>query len=274
MTTKWRMIGGVEQGSCKSGVRRLRLVRLRTDYARGQSGQSAVPEWAHSTVPKRGSGFKCPTCRAANGTVRRSSDPRRTVLIALLVRQQWQRRRPQVRRVRNKLEEALNTGQWLHCPAHGLRISAPAIGWQRWRGSSSSSSSDSELAECVNYQVKYQHECNNYGVKTLYRELCSSRARSCISPHTSAPLPLHCLCHSGRAAAMSCVQRTSIDRQWGCVLRCPGTSCCSAQLGATRTSGELLRQRNCITRGIAHGATKLQTRRGTRRSATESSLGS
>ena len=170
-------------------------------------------------------------------------------------------------------------GQWLHCPAHGLRVSAPAITddsirWQRWRGSSSSSSSDSELAECANYQVKYQHECNNHGVKTLYRELCSSRARSCISPHTGAPLPLHCLCDSGRAAAMTCVQHTSIDRQWGCVLRCPGTSCCSAQLGATRTSGELLRQRNCITRGIAHGATKLQTRRGTRRSATESSLGS
>ena len=106
MTTKWRMIDGAGQGSCKSEVRRdqaalsedeVRLVRLRTDGAQ-ESGRSAVPEWAHSTVPRRGSGFKCPTCRADNGTVRRSGDPRCTVLIAMLVRQQQKRRRLPVRR--------------------------------------------------------------------------------------------------------------------------------------------------------------------------------
>jgi hypothetical protein len=59
---------------------------------------------------------------------------------------------------------------------------------------------------------------------------------------------------------MGCVQHTSIDRQWICVLRCPGTSCCSVQLGATWTLGELLRQHNCITRGTAHGAANLPSR--------------
>ena len=106
MTTKCRIIDGVGQGPCKSGVRRdqaalrhdqVRSVRLRTDG--GQfSRRSAVPEWAHSTVPKRGSGFKCPTCRAANGSIRRSGDPRCTVLITVLVRQQWQATATPVRR--------------------------------------------------------------------------------------------------------------------------------------------------------------------------------
>ena len=100
-------------------------------------------------------------------------------------------------------------GQWLHCPAHGLRVSAPAITddsirCQRWCGSSSSSCSDSKSDERANYQVNYQHK-----VKTLHRELCSPQAQACISPHTHAPLPLHCLCDSG-------------------------TSCCKAQLGLHR----------------------------------------
>ena len=83
--------------------------------------------------------------------------------------------------------------------------------------SSSSSSSDSKFAECKNYEVKTPH-----------RELCSIRARAFNSPHTCAPLPLHCLCDSGRAAAMSG---------------------CNGQPGATRTSSELPRQHSCITRG-------------------------
>ena len=57
-------------------------------------------------------------------------------------------------------------------------------GWQQWH---SSSSSDSELGQCANYRVKYQHEYNNHGVKTLYSELCSSRAQACVSSHTRAP---------------------------------------------------------------------------------------
>ena len=54
---------------------------------------------------------------------------------------------------------------------------------------------------------------------------------------------------------MGCGQHTSIDLPKSVILRCPGASCCSAQLGATRTLGEPLRQHNCITRGTAHGAT-------------------
>ena len=100
------------------------------------------------------------------------------------------------------------------------------------RVGNSTSSSDSKLAECVKYQVKCQHECNNHGVKTLDRQLCSIRARSRTSPHIRAPLPLHCLCHSGRAAVMSCGQQTSIDPQQGCVLRCPGE-----QAAAVRSRG-------------------------------------
>ena len=82
--------------------------------------------------------------------------------------------------------------------------------------SSSSSSSDS-IAECVNRQAK-----------TLHSELCAIRAQACISPHTRAPLSLHCLCDSGRAAAMSC---------------------CDGQPGPARTLSELPRQHSCITGG-------------------------
>ena len=75
-----------------------------TQRATDRELRSAVPEWAHSTVPKGDSGFKGPTCRAANGSIRRSGDPGRAVLITVLVRQQWQatgttvRRAPQVGR--------------------------------------------------------------------------------------------------------------------------------------------------------------------------------
>ena len=48
-------------------------------------------------------------------------------------------------------------GRCVHCPARCLQVSTPAIadlcGWQKqWHRSSSSSSSDSEFAECDNYQ--------------------------------------------------------------------------------------------------------------------------
>ena len=54
-----------------------------------------------------------------------------------------------------------------------------------------------------------------------------------------------------------CGQHTSIDLHQGVILQlsCQGTSCCSAQPGATQASGEPLRQRNCIARDTAHGAT-------------------
>ena len=124
------------------------------------------------------------------------------------------------------------------------------------RRSFSSISNDSDsIAECVSNKVKYQHDNTYHGVKTLARRLCSIRARSFTSPHIRAPLSLHCLCDSGHAASMGCGQHTSIDLPKSVILRCPGASCCSAQLGATRTLGEPLRQRNCITRGTAHGAT-------------------
>ena len=101
------------------------------------------------------------------------------------------------------------------------------------RRSFSSISNDSDsIAECVSNKVKYQHDNTYHGVKTLARRLCSIRARSFTSPHIRAPLSLHCLCDSERAASMGCGQQTSTDRQQGCVLRCPGgASCCSAQPG-------------------------------------------
>ena len=124
------------------------------------------------------------------------------------------------------------------------------------RRSFSSSHNDSDsIAECVSNKVKQQHDNTYHGVKTLARRLCSIRARSFTSPHIRAPLPLHCLCDSERAASMGCGQHTSIDLPKSVILRCPGASFCSAQLGATRTLGEPLQQRNCITRGSAHGAT-------------------
>ena len=139
--------------------------------------------------------------------------------------------------------------------------------------SGGSSSNDLELTECVSNKVKYQHDNTYHGVKTLARRLCSIRARSFTSPHIRAPLPLHCLCDSERAASMGCGQHTSIDLPKSVILRCPGASCCSAQLGATRTLGELLRQRNCITRGTAHGATKLPSRTLSARGVSASSAG-
>lgn len=94
---------------------------------------------------------------------------------------------------------------------------------------SSIGSKDLKLAECVSNRVKCQHE--NHGV-TLFRLLCSIRARSRTSPHIRAPLPLHCLCDSGRAVSMGCGQQTSSDRQQGCVWRCPG-----GQAAAVRSEG-------------------------------------
>ena len=87
---------------------------------------------------------------------------------------------------------------------------------------SRTSSSDSKSAECVSYQVKYQHNNNNYRVKTLDRQLCSIWAQSSISLHIHAPFPLHCLCDSECAASMGCGQQTSTNHQQGCILRCLG----------------------------------------------------
>ena len=127
---------------------------------------------------------------------------------------------------------------------------------RRRRSSSSSSNNSDSIAECVSNKVKQQHDNTYHGVKTLARRLCSIRARSFTSPHIRAPLPLHCLCDSERAASMGCGQHTSIDLPKSVILRCPGASCCSAQLGATQTLGEppsaaQLHQQG----GTAHGAT-------------------
>ena len=80
MATKWRIINCVGQGSRKSGVRRLRLVRLCTAGKYGKGAVSGAGVGSHSTV----------TRRTTDGTVRCSSSSRCTVLIALLVQQQWQ----------------------------------------------------------------------------------------------------------------------------------------------------------------------------------------
>ena len=133
VTTKLRIINGVEQESFKKWSTATEIGSTPDRRRAGSERQSAVPEWAHSTVPKRGSGFKCPTCRTTNVTVQHSSDSRCTVLIALLVRQQWQRRRLPVRRARNKLEEALGARSMasLSCSRHadkrtGNRMAAVA----------------------------------------------------------------------------------------------------------------------------------------------------
>ena len=165
---------------------------------------------------------------------------------------------------RNKLNDAFDPrtmGSWLFfllgVRGEDLGI-ADLSGCRRsGRRSFSSSHNDSDsIAECVSNKVKQQHDNTYHGVKTLARRLCSIRARSFTSPHIRAPLPLHCLCDSERVASMSCGQQTSTDRQQGCVLRSPGGGKllqCAA--GTTRTLGEPLRQRNCITRGTVHGAT-------------------
>ena len=71
-------------------------------------------------------------------------------------------------------------------------------------------------------------ECVNQLVKTFCRELCSTWAWSRISRHIRAPLSLHYLCDSGRAAVMSC---------W------------DGQPGSARTLGELPLQHSCISGG-------------------------
>ena len=86
------------------------------------------------------------------------------------------------------------------------------------RRSFSSSHNDSDsIAVCVNQLVK-----------TFCRELCSTWAWSRISRHIRAPLSLHYLCDSGRAAVRSC---------W------------DGQPGSARTLGELPLQHSCITGG-------------------------
>ena len=64
----------------KNGVWRLRLVRLCTAGKYGKGAVSGAGVGSHSTV----------TRRTTDGTVQCSSSSRCTVLIALLVRQQWQ----------------------------------------------------------------------------------------------------------------------------------------------------------------------------------------
>ena len=177
--------------------------------------------------------------------VQHSSDSRCTVLITLLVWSrdlegpvfadlcEWQERQPNssssgsdfkfVARITSWDKHSALRAMWsLSCSrlvVSALAIADVAIGWQQWRSSSSSRSSNSELGEC-----------NNYEVKTLYKGLCSRWAWAFNSPHTCAPLPLHYVCDSG-------------------------TSCCNVQLGATQTLGELLQHHHG---GIAHGATKPQ----------------
>jgi hypothetical protein len=69
MTTKWRIINGVGQGSHKSGVRRLRLVRLCAAGKYRKGAVSGARVGSHSTVMRR----------TTNGTVRCSSSSRCTV---------------------------------------------------------------------------------------------------------------------------------------------------------------------------------------------------
>ena len=87
-TTKSRIVDGVGQRPCKSGVRRDRTVqpdqvgsalRLWTDGGLA-SRRSGAGVGSHSTV----------TCRTTDGAVRRSSNPCCTVLIALPVQKQHQ----------------------------------------------------------------------------------------------------------------------------------------------------------------------------------------
>ena len=82
-TTKWRIVDGVEQEACKSGIRRLRLVRLHTAGDRQRAAVSGAGVGSHSTV----------TCRTTDGAVRRGSNSCCTVLVTLLVRQQREERR-------------------------------------------------------------------------------------------------------------------------------------------------------------------------------------
>ena len=100
-TTKLRIVDGVGQGPCKNGVRRdqaalrhdqVRSGRLWTDGGLA-SRRSAVPEWAHSTVPASQG-----PCVFRHGTIRRSSDSGCTVLGTLLVWEQRQAAATSVRR--------------------------------------------------------------------------------------------------------------------------------------------------------------------------------
>ena len=97
--------------------------------------------------------------------------------------------------------------------------------------SGGSSSNDLELTECVSNKVKYQHDNNHHGVKTLARQLCSSRARSSISPHIRAPPSLRCLCDRQRGL-------------WATYLNRPPTRACRPGLEVPRD--ELLQ---CAARG-------------------------
>ena len=120
------------------------------------------------------------------------------------------------------------------------------------RRSFSISHKDSDsIAECVSIKVKEQHDNTYHGVKTLARRLCSIRAQSSISPHIRAPPSLHCLCDRQRGLWATFLNRSPPGRD----LELPRDELLQCAAGTTRTLGEPLRQRNCITRGTAHGAT-------------------
>ena len=88
-TTKWRTSKcSLGKEACKSGIRRLRLVRLHTAGDRQRAAVSGAGAGPHSTV----------TCRTTDGAVRRGSNSVCTVLGTLSVQQQRQAAATSVRR--------------------------------------------------------------------------------------------------------------------------------------------------------------------------------
>jgi len=112
-TTKWQIVAGVEQEACKSGIRRLRLVRLHTAGDRQRAAVSSARSGLTRTVD----------VRTADGTVRRGSNPGCPVLAALPIRQRQQRRRLPARRTQQP------RGRTRHGSRVALRAKAQLMLW-------------------------------------------------------------------------------------------------------------------------------------------------
>ena len=120
-------------------------------------------------------------------------------------RQQQQRRRLGVRRAQ-QVGGGIRLGRWAHCSACCLRVSAPAItdvviGWQRWRGSSSSRSRDSKFSECVSATIQRHHTRD-----------CALEGHGPSIPRTPVhPFPCTTRVTAGRAVAMRSGGYTDIE---------------------------------------------------------------
>jgi hypothetical protein len=119
-------------------------------------------------------------------------------------------------------QRVISKEEWAH-----LRVLSPSQ-TRRYGNHGSRPTASRSIPSVGSIRSDLITECVNQLVKTFCRELCSTWAWSRITRHIRAPLSLHYLCDSGRAAVMSC---------W------------DGQPGSARTLSELPLQHSCITGG-------------------------